>query len=243
MPTVDTPVASAAVATPVKEATKQEPEEKAPMQEELVVAKHAYQAQQAKQLSFSKHALIRVIQKKSNGWWLGHLLDSASRKSLALGWLPEGYVKPFVPAAGATSQASTPKVVTEFPQAARANKVPEGTGAAEAKNNTAESATVVAATTVEKKGAATMEAAPEASLPTGFSNAAPINRVVSVVLERKGRSLGMAVVAGKVCIFFIYVPSLSFFFLALLPFFFPRCSTLSTSPQWRALTRYFPPFL
>lgn len=61
----------------------------------LFIAKHEFKAEQPRQLSFSKKALIRVLTKRDNGWWNGELLSSISGPVLAFGWLPASYVRPF----------------------------------------------------------------------------------------------------------------------------------------------------
>ncbi len=66
----------------------------------IFVAKHEFRAEQPRQLSFPKKALIRILTKKDNGWWNGELLASLGGAVLATGWLPATYVRPY--AAGAT---------------------------------------------------------------------------------------------------------------------------------------------
>ena len=40
----------------------------------LFIAKHEFRAQQQRQLSFPRKALLRIIARRNNGWWMGELL-------------------------------------------------------------------------------------------------------------------------------------------------------------------------
>ncbi len=66
----------------------------------IYVAKHEFKAEQPRQLSFPKKAILRIVAKKENGWWSGELLQGVRGAVLASGWLPASYVRPYT--AGAT---------------------------------------------------------------------------------------------------------------------------------------------
>lgn len=60
----------------------------------IYVATHDYQAQNSKQISFAKGALLRATRRSDNGWWQGELYHQGIQATGGLGWFPSTFVKP-----------------------------------------------------------------------------------------------------------------------------------------------------
>jgi hypothetical protein len=64
-----------------------------PADPDLYVSKHAYTAQQPRQLSFARRDLLRIGERMENGWWKAAQLDKATGATLAVGWVPSSYMR------------------------------------------------------------------------------------------------------------------------------------------------------